>query len=632
MSQTVVCDFCCLERWSMASRVPENFIAEVRQKVNIVDVIGEYTNLVKRGRQWTGSCPFHDDKHPSLFVEENKQVFNCFSCGRSGSVFSFIMEKEGLTYPEAILSLAESIDLPIDSSISASVVHPVDNTTQGIYQLYTAAQRLYQHILLNTTSGEQALSYLHDTRQLDDEIIKKFGIGFVPEDNALLGYAKDQNLAHELMHASELFITNDQGEMRDRFAGRIVWPIKSDRGQVVGFSGRALDNNNKIKYMNSPESPFFTKSKLLYNFDLAKNVIRQTNTVMIFEGFMDVISASMAAEENAVATMGTALTKEHVQHLVRIANRVLLVYDGDEAGQRAAQRSISLIQENTKDIEIGVVHLPDKLDPDEVRLQQGLSTLKQALHQNIQTPVEFLISVSRVGKNLSNQAQYLAFLQEVMQLLKQATPVEQDIQLTRIANEFGTAKSALQAQLEQTNKSEANNSPQHFVKSQPVYDNASIDQSSNGIAIQNNINRNITQVEQAERALIMAMIKSPQVMAQVIETQGFAFVHPDYQLLMMLTNIYQNQYSGEFNLAQYMDFIQKPDLNQKIMAIDRVYGDLSIEKEAINDYLHIIMQEAPVDAKIRELKQLISLATQQQDNQKLLQLTTELINIKKQQL
>ena len=182
------------------------------------------------------------------------------------------------------------------------------------------------------------------------------------------------------------------------------------------------------------------------------------------------------------------------------------------------------------------------------------------------------------------------------------------------------------------NKSEANNSPQHFVKSQPVYDNVSIDQSSNGIAIQNNINRNITQVEQAERALIMAMIKSPQVMAQVIETQGFAFVHPDYQLLMMLTNIYQNQYSGEFNLAQYMDFIQKPDLNQKIMAIDRVYGDLSIEKEAINHYLHIIMQEAPVDAKIRELKQLISLATQQQDNQKLLQLTTELINIKKQQL
>ncbi|MBZ6013872.1 DNA primase [Leuconostoc gelidum subsp. gelidum] len=612
----------------MASRIPESFITEVRQKVNIVDVIGQYTDLVKRGRQWNGSCPFHDDHHPSLFVEENKQVFNCFSCGRSGSVFSFLMEKEGMSYPEAILSLAESADMHVDSSISAGVTQQVDSTTQVVYQLHTAAQRLYQHILLNTTSGEQALAYLHEKRQLTDDIIKHFGIGFVPEDNALLNYATEQNISREMMRTSELFISNDQSELRDRFSGRIVWPIKTERGQVVGFSGRALNANNNIKYMNSPESPFFTKGKILYNFDLAKNQIRQTNTVMIFEGFMDVISASMAEKPVGVATMGTALTRDHVRQLSHVAKRILLVYDGDEAGQNAARRSIDLIREYAKNVDIGVVYLPDHLDPDEVRVQRGLPVLKQTLEQNIQTPVEFLVNAARVGKNLSNQVQYLAFLQEVMKTLKSASPVEQDIQLTRIANEFGTSKHALQTQLQQSVNQKANKSQQTYstMVEPPVHSN------DYDIGLrQTDINQSITQVEQAERALIMAMIKSPQVMIQVKETAGFAFVHPDYQLLMMLTNIYQTQHPGDFDLAQYMDFIQKPELNQKIMAIDRSYGDIAIEKAAINDYLRVIMHDAPIDAHIRELQQAINIAKQQHDDAKLLQLMTELINIKKKQ-
>lgn len=566
--------------------------------------------------------------HLSLFVEENKQVFNCFSCGRSGSVFSFLMEKEGMSYPEAILSLAESADMQVDSSISAGVTQQVDSTTQVVYQLHTAAQRLYQHILLNTTSGEQALAYLHDKRQLTDDIIKHFGIGFVPEDNALLNYATEQNISREMMRTSELFISNDQGELRDRFSGRIVWPIKTERGQVVGFSGRALNANNSIKYMNSPESPFFTKGKILYNFDLSKNQIRQTNTVMIFEGFMDVISASMAEKPVGVATMGTALTRDHVRQLSHVAKRILLVYDGDEAGQNAARRSIDLIREYAKNVDIGVVYLPDHLDPDEVRVQRGLSVLKQTLEQNIQTPVEFLVNAARVGKNLSNQVQYLAFLQEVMKTLKSASPVEQDIQLTRIANEFGTSKHALQTQLQQSVTQKASKSQQTYstMVEPPLYSN-----DYDGGLGQKDINQSITQVEQAERALIMAMIKSSQVMVQVKETAGFAFVHPDYQLLMMLTNIYQTQHPGDFDLAQYMDFIQKPELNQKIMAIDRSYGDIAIEKAAINDYLRVIMHDAPIDARIRELQQAINTAKQQHDDAKLLQFMTELINIKKKQ-
>ena len=617
----------------MASRIPDAFIDEVRKKVNIVDVIGEYTQLVKRGRQWNGSCPFHDDRHPSLFVEENKQVFNCFSCGRSGSVFSFIMEKEGLSYPEAVLSLAEKADMPVDQQLTAQATHPIDSRTQAIYDLHSAAQRLYQHILLNTTSGETALAYLHDKRQLSDAVIKQFGIGFAPDDNVLLHYAKDQNIAPDILQASELFITNDQGVMRDRFAGRIVWPIKTARGQVVGFSGRALASDNTIKYMNSPESPFFTKGKILYNFDRAKNQMRQTNTALIFEGFMDVISADMAGKTMGVATMGTALTPEHVQQLARVAQRILLVYDGDEAGQKAAKRAITLIRTYAQQVEIGIVHLPDQLDPDDLRIQRGTAALQQALEQNIQTPVEFLVNAARTGKNLSNQVQYLAFLQEVMQTLQQATPVEQDLQLTKIANEFGTSKQALQAQLQQTlAQSRARPAAtQNYSKRTPkAYTDQMTPPPAAPADSEPRVGQRLTKVEQAERALLMAMIKSPQVLAQVKATTGFAFVHPDYQLLMMLAAIYQGQHPEPFDLAQFMDFIQKPALNQKIMAIDRAYGDLTIEHEAIRDYLQIIMEEAPIEARVQELQQLINVAKQQHDDTKLLQLMTELINLKKQ--
>lgn len=617
----------------MASRIPDAFIDEVRKKVNIVDVIGEYTQLVKRGRQWNGSCPFHDDRHPSLFVEENKQVFNCFSCGRSGSVFSFIMEKEGLSYPEAVLSLAEKADMPVDQQLTVQAAHPIDSRTQAIYDLHSAAQRLYQHILLNTTSGETALAYLHDKRQLSDAVIKQFGIGFAPDDNVLLQYAKDQNIAPDILQASELFITNDQGVMRDRFAGRIVWPIKTARGQVVGFSGRALASDNTIKYMNSPESPFFTKGKILYNFDRAKNQMRQTNTALVFEGFMDVISADMAGKTMGVATMGTALTPEHVQQLARVAQRILLVYDGDEAGQKAAKRAIKLIRTHAQQVEIGIVHLPDQLDPDDLRIQRGTAALQQALEQNIQTPVEFLVNAARTGKNLSNQVQYLAFLQEVMQTLQQATPVEQDLQLTKIANEFGTSKQALQAQLQQTlAQSRARPAAtQNYSKRTPkAYTDQMTPPPAAPADSEPRVGQRLTKVEQAERALLMAMIKSPQVLAQVKATTGFAFVHPDYQLLMMLAAIYQGQHPEPFDLAQFMDFIQKPALNQKIMAIDRAYGDLTIEHEAIRDYLQIIMEEAPIEARVQELQQLINVAKQQHDDTKLLQLMTELINLKKQ--
>lgn len=608
----------------MAQRIPQTVIDEVRQKTNIVDLIGQYTQLVKRGKEWNGSCPFHEDRRPSLFVDEKKQVFHCFSCGRSGTIFSFLMEKENLTYPAAIESLAQAAGMPLDPRYQNQGEGPQEQRFTAIYQLYSAAQRLYQHILLNTTAGEQALDYLHEQRGVDDELIRQYGIGFVPSDNVLLSYAKEQELSPQLQNDSNLFLTNEAGQRRDRFANRIVWPIANASGQVVGFSGRALDSKNPIKYMNSPESEFFNKGQLLYNLDQVKNNIRQASTAMILEGFMDVMSVNMLDPAIGLATMGTALTNDHVRQIERLAKKVLLVYDGDQAGQNAAKRSIALINQEAPKIEVGVIVLPDNLDPDEMRLQRGLPALQNSLQQGVLTPVEFLVSAARTGRNLSNQAQYLDFLKEVMVILKQASPVEQDIQLNRLSEEFGTDKGALQQQLATTTfpkvRQETTDSglilPPHALVEPDL--NAYLPGSS------------ISRIELAERGLIMAMIKSPAMMSYVKSQAGFAFVHSDYQLIMMLIEVYQQNVGSDFDLAKFMDFIQKPALNQKIMAIEREFGDLAVERDAVQDYLRVVMREAPYENKLNELTQAIRLAKQQHDDSKLIQLSTELINLKRQ--
>ena len=221
-----------------------------------------------------------------------------------------------------------------------------------------------------------------------------------------------------------------------------------------------------------------------------------------------------------------------------------------------------------------------------------------------------------------------------MQILYTATPVEQDIQLTRIANEFGTSKQALQAQLQQTKQSvKVQNSHQSVSQSSHVASDFSpkVPEYEFGFPVEPNRYQKISKVELAERALIMAMIKDPYTLERVKSTAGFAFVHPEYQLLMMLTEIYQRDHLGTFDIAQFMDFIQKPNLNQKIMAIDHSFGDIKVENDAVQDYLRIIMEEAPVSNRVQELKQLIEIAKQQHDDAKLVQLSTELINIKKRQ-
>ncbi|GAP00743.1 DNA primase [Fructobacillus fructosus] len=634
----------------MAERIPQQVIDEVRAQTNLVDLVSQYTELVKRGREWNGSCPFHEDRRPSFFVDDKKQVFHCFSCGRSGTAFSFLMEKEGYTYPQAILKLAE------DEGITGLAKYQGQPSArqekfQRIYELYNAAQKLYTHILLNTTAGEQALRYLLKERELDEETIKKYGLGFVPSNNVLLSYAREHDVDEPTMKAAELFLERDGELVRDRFNNRVVWPIKNERGQVVGFSGRSLDPDNPAKYMNSPESPFFNKGKLLYNLDLAKGPIRAGQPAMIFEGFMDVISAAMAGAEGAVATMGTALTEDHVRSLAKLTERIILVYDGDAAGQKAAKRSIPLIKTVAPKVEIGVIALADNRDPDEVRRELGLPALKQALEQLTQTPTEYLFNAAKLGKNLQNQAQYLDFLKEVWPILADASPVEQDYFLQKLAEEYGSSMEALRSEFEDYQRrhpvptngvfpsnangpaSSVNSSwdDQQFPDVAPDH-GEHFNQSANMAPVdwQAAPRAKLSRVELAEEGLLMAMIKNRN-MEELVERQpNFSFIHPQYQLLYLLYDAYRKEHGeGDFDLAAFMDYVQKPELNQKLMSMDRTFASMDVQMEAVKDYLRVIIEEAPYEEQVKSLQQKISLAKNQHDDAALITLMTELINLKK---
>ena len=603
----------------MAGLIPDELITRVREATNIVDVIGQYTTLTKKGRQWNGICAFHEERTPSLFVDENKQVFNCFSCGRSGSVIQFVMEKEGLTFPETIIQLAEQADIPLEGVQTQRT--GVDETTRQLWQLQDEAQRLYHHILMNTNSGADALAYLHDKRQLTDDVLDTFKIGFAPTNNALLTYFKEQQISRTVLLASELFIEDDAGELRDRFAGRIVFPLRNERGQVVGFSGRALDAGNKIKYMNSPESPLFNKSRLLFNFDLARAELRQTRTAIVFEGFMDVIAAQIAGVTTGVATMGTALTPEHVQLLQKNVDRILLAYDGDAAGQTATKRALSVIHDVNPQLNVGIIQLPDKLDPDEVRLKYGAPALGKALQQRIQTPLEFQIQAARADKNLSQENDYLAFINDVLQILATATPVEQDLHLARLSQEFGTSRQALFDQLQQVKPRQVQSAPKR--QARPAEQNWIPEAPAR-------VRETVDYVEQAEKALVMAVLKDAQIYTQVAQMANFQFVHPVYQTLFLMAGIYHQQHA-KFQLATFLDLLQKPDLNQKMIGIDRAFGDEPVNQSAVNDHLKIILENGPLEQQIKRAQMQLQEAIAQQDDTKMLQVTAQLVQLRKKQ-
>jgi DNA primase len=343
-------------------RISENKIEEIRSASNIVDIISEYVQLRKRGKNFTGLCPFHNEKTPSFTVSEDKQIYHCFGCHSGGNVFKFIMEYEKISFIESVQELAQRYGITIESGEEASSERQREQ--EILYDLNTEAAIFFSDNLLKHSDGEIARDYFQK-RKVKLQTMRKFGLGYsLPGWDNFVAYAQDKKLDLERAVSLGLIGQSKDGRLYDRFSGRIIFPIFSPNGRVVAFAGRILEGKdaNNAKYLNSPESSIYTKGRILYGLSFAKDEIRKLDKAILVEGYMDLISLHQAGIKNVVAVSGTALTEEQVQLLSRYTKNVVLLFDADTAGIKASMRSIELLLR--KDMEIKIASLPAGEDPD----------------------------------------------------------------------------------------------------------------------------------------------------------------------------------------------------------------------------------------------------------------------------
>jgi DNA primase len=358
-----------------------SFADRVKQQADIVRVVGEYLQLKKAGQNFRGLCPFHSEKTPSFNVHPTRQIYHCFGCGKGGDVFSFVMEMEKCEFPDAIRIVAEKCGIAIPQPKERSPEERKENQQRAaLVEMHREAQTFFVKQLTGTSEGKAAHAYLED-RGLDKTALDRFGIGYAPSGGDALLRLLKQKYPDKLLLESGL-ISRDQsgsGRMFDRFRRRITFPISNESGKIVAFGCRAL-GDDQPKYLNSPETPIYSKSNLLYHLDRAKEALRRSDFAVLVEGYMDAIAVARAGISNVVASCGTSLAEPQIKLLGRFTRRVIVNYDPDTAGQTATERSISLLLE--QDFEVRVLALPGKADPDKFIRDQGadayIKLLKEA--------------------------------------------------------------------------------------------------------------------------------------------------------------------------------------------------------------------------------------------------------------
>ncbi len=604
----------------MAGRIPEETIDMVRNDANILDVVGNFVQMQRAGKNWVGLCPFHAEKTPSFSINEQKQFFYCFSCGRGGNVFKFIMELEDLSFPEAVYRVAELENIEIDPRYSpenqAQFQKEFESSEIGqLKKLYKTAAEVYHYMLTTAEVGEQALDYLH-RRGLTDELIDEFDLGFAPSQDFLRTYFETHGINdYQLFRKSGLFTEHGDGNLSDRFHSRIMFPIRNASGQAIAFSGRLLIKDDKSpKYLNSPETLLFEKSKVLFNFDKAKNVIRHEGEVYLFEGFMDVLAAYRSGVKNGIASMGTSLTDDQIYQIERITKNVLVCYDGDNPGQAAIKRALGLFEDSSK-IECRVVNLPEKLDPDEYVRKHGEESFKRIVHDNRETVLEFYMRYFKTGRNLETESGQLAYITDVLgETAKVSDPLQIQLTLGRLTKEFGVDKVSLESQL-------------RVLKQQLGTKNVQSESSLKKPSVVSNVvkEKEFSRIEKAERLLLHRILNDYSVYSKVSSIEDFQFVHVDYQALYLLIEGYYSEYSA-YDDAKFLDYAGDSKLQNILISIEMGdYGDY--DEQEVDDCLRVLEHDAPLEEQIERISTQLDQAKRQNDVNKVTELTIKYIKI-----
>ncbi|VDC43022.1 DNA primase [Streptococcus canis] len=481
--------------------IDKEMISQVKNSVNIVDVIGEVVQLSRTGRHYLGLCPFHKEKTPSFNVVEDRQFFHCFGCGKSGDVFKFIEEYRQVPFLESVQIIADKAGMSLDIAPSqAAVANQHQHPNHALMTLHEDAAKFYHAVLMTTTIGQEARKYLYQ-RGLDDHLIEHFNIGLAPDESDYLYQALSKKYEEGQLTASGLFNLSDQSNtIYDAFRNRIMFPLSDDQGHTIAFSGRiwtAADMKKKqAKYKNSRGTVLFNKSYELYHLDKAKPVIAKTHEVFLMEGFMDVIAAYRSGYENAVASMGTALTPEHVNHLKQITKKVVLTYDGDDAGQNAIAKSLELL----KDFVVEIVRIPNKMDPDEFVQRHSPEVFADLLEQSRISSVEFFIDYLKPD-NMDNLQSQIAYVEKIAPLIAQSPSITaQNSYINRVADLL------------------------------PDFDYFQVEQSVNALRVQDRQRRQEKQVQPVSRLVTLPVAKSLTAITKAESHLMHRLLHHSYLL------------------------------------------------------------------------------------------------------
>ncbi len=437
--------------------VPEDILQRIRDATDIVDLVSEHVQLVKKGRNYSGLCPFHDEKSPSFSVDPDRQFYHCFGCGVGGDVFKFIQEIDRVTFIEAVKFLAERTGVALPERSGPS--REEDAAADELYRANDLARKYFHHLLLNDDVGTSARTYLQ-TRGLTGETIERFGLGYAPPEwDALLKVAGRRGLNPQILERAGLALPRSTGSGHyDRFRDRIAFPIANLSNRTIAFGARALQPDQEPKYLNSPETPIYHKGRVLYGLSAARDAIRRQDTVLVVEGYMDLLSLAQAGIQHVAATSGTALTEDHGRLLARVARRVVLLFDGDEAGSTAATRAFEALLGTGflstvlgSRIDTRVVSLPPEYDPDSFVQQHGPDALIKQI-ENPQPALNFCLEQLAQRHDLSSVEGKVraveTFKPLIAKLNKPQDAVFRDLLLREVAQSLSVDEQSLRHDLQ----------------------------------------------------------------------------------------------------------------------------------------------------------------------------------------
>ena len=531
------------------SYISNEVMNEIRNKTDIVDVISKYVNLTKKGKNYFGVCPFHDDHSPSMSVSPDKQIYTCFSCGASGNVFTFVADFEKISFLQAVRLLGEKAGINVGSDVSYS------EKKDEYFDVYSLANKFYQNSLF-TNLGKNAIEYL-EKRNIDKDTIKKFGIGLSIQKVSITDYLVSKKYSIDKL--VQYGITNDNGH--DIFINRIMFPIYDLSGNPVAFSGRIYNTRDTAKYVNTKETDKFKKGKILYNYHIAKEQLKKNDTVIIMEGQMDVIRASTIGVNNCIATMGTALTKDHKNIIRNMTNNVVLCFDGDAAGEKATVSAIELLEDSG--VNIKIVRLPDNMDPDEYILKNGKDSFLAQINSGINL-IDYKMELLKKNKNFGNIKDVSSYINSALkELINEKDDIVVELNLKKISDNFNIDYETIKDKYKKLVKNK-----KEVIKA---------------VKPKKSYNKYVM----AENSLIYYMLKNEKVLNMVENSVGY---FPDKNIRDLSNEIiyYFHKY-GIINVADFISYISdRAEMLKTLQDIIAMDIKEDFQELEIEDYIFVV--------------------------------------------